>query len=213
MDYEKPSASHGCAQPGNGKSGEDVDEAKAVIPILGDKARTVGRVQVYTGNGKGKTTASLGLALRASGYGMRTYVGQFLKHQLGGEGRALEGSGYITVEQLGNPMPPGEWRSPTGTVDQARQAKLGLARAREAMYSGEYDIVVLDEANTAVWLGMLTLSDLLEFLDNRPPYVEVILTGREAKPEVLDRSDLVTEMQEVRHYYRKGVLARQGIEF
>jgi cob(I)alamin adenosyltransferase len=190
-----------------------VDDEQKGPPAQTGKAKMSGLVQVYTGNGKGKTAASLGLALRASGYGLRTYIGQFLKHQPGGEGRALIGSRYITVEQLGNPMPSREWRSSEGYANQVAQAESGLARALGAMCSGDYDIVILDEANTAVWLGMLALSDLLEFLEKRPPNVEVIVTGREARPELLERSDLVTEMRDVKHYYRNGIIARQGFEF
>lgn len=169
-----------------------------------------GYVQVYTGDGKGKTTAALGLALRAAGHGMRTYIGQFMKGQFYGELEALRGHPYITVEQYGD---PNCWvRRDAVTPKQIAQAQRGLERAREAMLSGQYDIVVLDEVNVAIWFGLLTVEEVLALLDERPEGVEVVLTGRRAPQELIDRADLVTEMREVKHYYTQGVMARDGIE-
>jgi len=166
-------------------------------------------VQVYTGDGKGKTTAALGLALRASGHGMRTYVGQFMKGQHYGELDALRDHPYITVEQYGDARCI---HREEVTPEHVAQAGRGLARAREALLSGGYDIVVLDEVNVTIWFGMLTVTQVLAFLDEKPERVEVILTGRRAPPELIERADLVTEMREVKHYYEQGVLARRGIE-
>jgi cob(I)alamin adenosyltransferase len=168
-----------------------------------------GCVQVYTGEGKGKTTAALGLALRASGHGLRTYIGQFMKGQEYGELNALRDHASITLEQYGNPCCI---RREDVTPEHVAQAEQGLARAREVLLSGDYDLVVLDEVNMAIWFGLLAVEDVLAFLDQRPDSVEVILTGRRAPQEIIDRADLVTEMREVKHYYAQGVTARKGIE-
>ena len=168
-----------------------------------------GYTQVYTGNGKGKTTAALGLALRASGHGMHTYIGQFMKGQHYGELDALRDHPHITIEQYGDVRCIHREEVTPEHVAQARQ---GLERAREAMLSSQYDIIVLDEINVTIWFGLLTVEEVLTFLDKRPEHVEVILTGRRAPPELIERADLVTEMREVKHYYQQGVLAREGIE-
>jgi cob(I)alamin adenosyltransferase len=168
-----------------------------------------GYVQVYTGDGKGKTTAALGLALRASGHRLRTYIGQFMKGQQYGELDALRDHPYITVEQYGDVRCI---RREEVTPEHVAQAHRGLERAREAMNSGKYDIVVLDEVNVAIWFGLLTVEKVLGLVNQRPEHVEVILTGRRAPQELIKRADLVTEMQEVKHYYQQGVTARRGIE-
>ncbi|MBU0703860.1 MAG: cob(I)yrinic acid a,c-diamide adenosyltransferase [Chloroflexi bacterium] len=176
---------------------------------MGDKQLSRGYVQVYTGDGKGKTTAALGLALRASGHGMRTYVGQFMKGQPYGELHALRDHPYITVEQYGDVRCI---RREEVTPEHVAQARRGLERAREAMLSDEYDVVVLDEVNVAIWFGLLDVEQVLAFLDEKPERVEVILTGRRAPQDLIERADLVTEMREVKHYYKQGVAAREGIE-
>ncbi|HEY76782.1 MAG TPA: cob(I)yrinic acid a,c-diamide adenosyltransferase [Thermoflexia bacterium] len=168
-----------------------------------------GYVQVYTGDGKGKTTAALGLALRASGHGMYTYIGQFMKGQHYGELDALRDHPYITIEQYGDVRCI---RREEVTPEHVAQARRGLERAREAMLSGRYDIVVLDEVNVSIWFGLLTVEEVLAFIDQKPPDVELVLTGRRAPQEIVDRADLVTEMREVKHYYQQGVMARKGIE-
>lgn len=168
-----------------------------------------GYVQVYTGDGKGKTTAALGLALRASGHGLRAYVGQFMKGQHYGELEALRDHPFITLEQYGNPRCI---RREEVTADHVTQAQEGLARAREAMSSGNYDIVVLDEVNVSIWFGVLDTAEVLALLDEKPDHVEVVLTGRRAPQALIDRADLVTEMRMVKHYYEQGVMARTGIE-
>ena len=152
-----------------------------------------GRVQVYTGDGKGKTTAALGLALRAAGHGLATYFGQFLKGRPTGELRAARRlHPHLKVEQFGRK----DFLRPDGDPDQEDidRARRGLARCRRAMRSGRYRIVVLDA------------------LDERPAEVEVVLTGRGAPPAFLRRADLVTEMKERKHYSARGVRARTGIE-
>ncbi len=169
-----------------------------------------GYIQVYTGDGKGKTTAALGLALRAAGHGLRTYIGQFMKGWPYGELESLRNHPQITIEQYGD---QNCWvRRDQITPEQVARTRRGLERAREAMLSGQYDIVVLDEVNVALWFGLLTVEEVLAFLDQRPEGVEVVLTGRRAPQELIDRADLVTEMREVKHYYQAGVPARVGIE-
>lgn len=170
-----------------------------------------GCIQVYTGNGKGKTTAALGLALRAAGHGLRTFVAQFLKGQPTGEAAAVEKlAPLIVIERFGREgfITPEDG---PGEEDFAL-ARRGLDRALEAMLSGEFRIVVLDEINTAVHFGIVPERDILGFLDRRPDGVEVVLTGRHAPESFIGRADLVTEMSEVKHYYAEGVKAREGIE-
>lgn len=168
-----------------------------------------GYVQVYTGEGKGKTTAALGLALRASGHGLRTYIGQFLKGQPTGELLALRDHPLIRIEQYGAPTFLRREEIPPEDVARARE---GLALARDAVRSGAYDIVVLDEVNLAIWFGLLEVADVLDLLDERPPGVELVLTGRRAPEALVERADLVTEMREVKHYHARGVHEREGIE-
>lgn len=168
-----------------------------------------GYVHIYTGDGKGKTTAALGLALRASGHGLRTYVGQFMKGQRYGELDALRGNPSITLQQYGDTH---HIYQETVSDDDVDKARCGLALAQDAMLSGEYDILVLDEVSVAIWFGLLETDDVLAFLDRRPDDIEVVLTGRRAPQELIDRAHLVTEMRPLKHYYDQGVLARPGIE-
>jgi len=170
-----------------------------------------GYVQVYTGNSKGKTTAALGLAFRAMGHGLKTYIGQFMKGQPYGELEAAKMvHPYITIEQYGKDTfvhvqkPPQE--------EDVRIAQEGLAKAIEAMLSGRYDIVIFDEITTAHHFHLISIDDMLGVIANKPDNVEVVFTGRYAPPEVIAAADLVTEMREIKHYYQKGVEAREGIE-
>lgn len=171
-----------------------------------------GLIQVYTGDGKGKTTASLGLAFRAAGHGMKTLIIQFMKGCVfyGELESAKRMEPYIRIVQVGreefvkkgNPEP----------ID-IELAKKGMELAREAISSGQYDIVVLDEINVAVDYGLIPLEDVLDLMENKPYNVELVLTGRYAHPEIIKRADLVTEMLEIKHYYsEKGIDARDGIE-
>lgn len=168
-----------------------------------------GFVQIYTGDGKGKTTAALGLALRASGHGMRTYIAQFMKGQDYGELTALRDNPLIDVEQFGDVRCI---RREEVTPEHREGARRGLKAAEEAMLSGRYDLVVLDEVNVSIWFGLIETEAVLDFLDIRPERVELVLTGRKAPEELVRRADLVTEMKEIKHYYRNGVEAREGIE-
>jgi len=170
-----------------------------------------GYVQIYTGDGKGKTTAALGLALRAAGHEFHTYVGQFMKGQSYGElDSTVRLAPFITIEQFGRKsFLHIKDHPPQAEINRARR---GLAHCRAAMLSGEYRIVVLDEILVAVFFKLLSEADVRAFLDEKPNDVEVVLTGRRAPASLIRRADLVTEMKERKHYYRKGVAARRGIE-
>lgn len=172
---------------------------------------TTGYVQVYTGDGKGKTTAAMGLAFRAAGRGLRTFVAQFLKGRPTGEIEAAKKlAPLVVIEQFGR---EGFLTAKAGpAAEDVALARAGLDRAREALLSGAYDIVVLDEVNTAVHLKVLTEADILELIDRRPAAVELVLTGRRAPASFVERADLVTEMRAVKHYFDRGVPAREGIE-
>jgi cob(I)alamin adenosyltransferase len=170
-----------------------------------------GLVQVYTGNGKGKTTAALGLALRAAGHGKKTCVIQFMKGEIyyGELGAAKLLSPYLEIIQMGRPDFVNKTSPDPKDVRLARQ---GLDLAREILVGKRYDIVVLDEINVALDFGLIALADVIALIDAKPPETELILTGRYANKEIIERADLVTEMKEIKHPYHAGVEARLGIE-
>jgi cob(I)alamin adenosyltransferase len=168
-----------------------------------------GYVHVYTGDGKGKTTSALGLLVRAYGDGARIFLGQFLKGNEYSELVSLKMfSDRVTVRQYGS----GRFVQGEPTEEDRRLALEGFGEAREALLSGKYELVILDEANVAVRYGLLRAEDLINLIDSKPDGVELIITGRGADPRVIERADLVTEMREVKHYYQQGVLARKGVE-
>ena len=171
-----------------------------------------GCLQVYTGDGKGKTTAAFGLALRAAGHGLRVYVGQFMKGFAYGELTAAAAlGGRIEVEQFGSRecIP---WRAEPDATEVARAAA-GLERCVEVMLSGSRAVVVLDEVTVAVYFLLIALESLLDAAGRRPPGVELVCTGRWAPEALIARADLVTEMREVKHpYAQRGLAARDGIE-
>lgn len=168
-----------------------------------------GYVQVYTGDGKGKTTAAIGLAIRAAGAGLRVYIAQFLKHGDYSEIKALARfSDCITVEQFGL----GGFIVGDPTPEDIQAALTGLDRAREVMTGGKVDVIVLEEANRAASRGLFPVQAILDMIHLKPDSVELIITGRGADPAVIDEADLVTEMSCIKHYYQKGVPARTGIE-
>lgn len=170
-----------------------------------------GRIQIYTGSGKGKTTAAVGLAVRAAGWKYRTYFGQFLKGEASGEITALAAlAPLVTVEQFGRRG----FLTVRDDVDEedAVRARTGLAKCRQALLSGAFDLVVLDEVSVAVHFELLSEKDVLDLMDEKPGTVELILTGRLAPASWIARADLVTEMVEVKHYLAGGVRARRGIE-
>jgi cob(I)alamin adenosyltransferase len=181
---------------------------------MAEKSRNTlgkGYVHVYTGNGKGKTTAALGLAFRAMGHGLKNFIGQFMKGQHYGELDAAQMTpGYITIEQYGkntfihvkNPPDPAD----------VRMAQEGLGKIKTAMLSSKYDIIILDEIITAHYFHLISLDEMLELIKQKPDGIELIFTGRYAPMELIDAADVVTEMTEVKHYYQKDVNARDGIE-
>jgi len=171
-----------------------------------------GLVIVHTGNGKGKTTAALGLALRAVGQGLKVFMVQFIKGSWKyGELRAPEflpgfeiramGRGFV---DLGNPEP---------NPEDVALAQETLAAAREKVLSGQYDMVILDEVNYAESYGLLEVESIIRLIREKPPELHLVLTGRDARPEVVEAADLVTEMREVKHAFHQGVKAQKGIEF
>jgi cob(I)alamin adenosyltransferase len=168
-----------------------------------------GYIQVYTGNGKGKTTAALGLALRAAGAGFRVYIAQFVKGMKYSELDILPRlSDYITLKQYGRDC--FIEREPTNEDIQAAQE--GLKEVKEIMCSGEYQMIILDEANIATYFNLFSVDDLLDFMRAKPEGVELVITGRKADTRVIEAADLVTDMKEIKHYYQKGIEARSGIE-
>jgi cob(I)alamin adenosyltransferase len=168
-----------------------------------------GYIQVYTGDGKGKTTAVLGLSLRAVGAGHHVFIGQFAK---GGDYSELKAipllGGMVDLEQFGS----GQFIFGEPTDEDRALAQAGLAKVGEALRSGRYQLVVLDEANIAVHYNLFSVEDLMAVLNQRAPGVEAIVTGRRAHPKLIEFADLVTEMREIKHYYSQGVEARRGIE-
>ena len=168
-----------------------------------------GYIQVYTGEGKGKTTAALGLTLRAAAAGLKVFFAQFIKGGDYSEITALKRfSGLAAVEQFGT----GKFILGVPSLEDRQAAQKGLHRIQSVFLSGEYDLVVLDEANVAVTCGLFPVEELLKLIQLKPENMELIITGRNADPRIIEKADLVTEMKAVKHYLSKGVSARIGIE-
>ena len=179
---------------------------------MGSRRLPQGMIQVYTGNGKGKTTAALGLACRAVGHGFKVIMIQFLKGNMeyGEIETAKKMAPFLTIKQTGRGCLLNRSEHPEPEDIACAQEAMDLAQ--EVLRGGDYDMVILDEINVAVDLGLVTTEEVMKLLDERPPHVEVVLTGRYAVPEIIERADLVTEMVERKHYYQQGVHARVGIE-
>jgi cob(I)alamin adenosyltransferase len=170
-----------------------------------------GYIQVYTGNGKGKTTAAIGQAVRAAGAGLKTVIIQFMKEYPYSEIVSLnELSKWITVEQYGKDDFVYKGKMP-GEEDLA-VALRALKRAEDIMLCNEYDIIILDEIIVAIYFKLFPISDVIDLINKKPDNVEIILTGRYCPEEIIEKADLVTEMKEIKHYYTKNVLSRKGIE-
>ena len=170
-----------------------------------------GYVHVYTGNVKGKTSAAIGLAVKAAGAGLKTLFIQFMKEYPYSELKSLKNlSDFIKVEQFGGDKFVYEKRLP----DEIEKNEIfaGLTRAAGMMESDEFDIIVLDEIFVAIYFGAIQSDELIQFIVNRNPAKELILTGRYAPDSIINLADLVTEMKEIKHYYTKGVLSRRGID-
>jgi cob(I)alamin adenosyltransferase len=188
----------------------ELDLRKVMEKNFDDK----GLVIVYTGNGKGKTTAALGLCIRAIGYDENVCIVQFIKGswkygELDGIKRLApnvelyqKGLGFVGI--IDDKLDKSE---------HIRAAKEAIAFARERILSGKYDIVILDEINVAVNLDLVSVNDVMELINAKPELLDLVLTGRNARPEIIDRADLVTEMREIKHPYQKGIMAQKGIDF
>ena len=169
-----------------------------------------GLVQVYTGEGKGKTTAALGLALRACGSSLRVFLAQFAKGRHYGELDALARfADLVTVRQYGQES----FIRGEPSAEDLRLARAGWQEVREVSSRAEHDLLILDEIGIALHYRLVDLAEVLELLAGKPATMELVLTGRKIPPELLERADLVTEMREVKHYYARGVKARKGIEY
>jgi len=169
-----------------------------------------GMIHVYTGDGKGKTTAALGLALRAYGAGLRVVIFQFVKGQIYNEIKAIrEFLPAIIIKQFGRKC----FIRSEPELEDIRLAQEGLKEAKRAVADGQYDLIILDEANIAIYFKLFTADELLELIHSKPEGVELVITGRKADPKILAAADLVTEMKEIKHYYQKGIPARPGIEY
>ena len=168
-----------------------------------------GYVHVYTGNGKGKTTAALGLAIRAAGAGMRVYIAQFVKGMHYSELDALDRyADRITLKQYGRDCFIEKEPDP----EDIRAARQGLEEVKGILASGDYQMIILDEANIATRYNLFSPDELIDLIRSKPESVELVITGRNADPKVVAMADLVTEMREVKHYYNSGIQARRGIE-
>jgi cob(I)alamin adenosyltransferase len=168
-----------------------------------------GYIHIYTGNGKGKTTAALGLAIRAAGAGLKVFMAQFIKGRQYSELNSLSRlSDLITVEQYGLP----QFLNGKPSVSDIEAARDGFERVKSSMLSGRFDVIIVDEGNVAVTYGLISKQDLLDLIAMKPETLELVITGRDALPEIIDKADLVTEMKAVKHYFNKGVNARIGIE-
>ncbi len=171
-----------------------------------------GLIQIYTGNNKGKTTAALGLTLSAVGQGFKVYIIQFMKgRQDYGELKGLKRlEPECSIEQFGTP----NWVTKGKAKDEDRRAaQAGLQRAREIMESGECNILILDEIINAIWFELIPEEDVLALLDEKPEHIELVMTGRNASPNLIAKAHLVTEMVQIKHPYELGVNARKGIEY
>lgn len=168
-----------------------------------------GYIQVYTGNGKGKTTAAIGLALRAIGAGLNVFLCQFAKKSCSSEIQALKVyEDKIKIKTYGS----GHFITGKPDVNEIKLASDGLRDAYCEMMSGKYDLIILDEAAVAVYFGLISSGEIMKFLKEKPDNVEIVITGRNAPEELMNAADLVTEMKEVKHYFNDGVNARTGIE-
>jgi len=179
---------------------------------LADKL-TQGKVQVYTGTGKGKTTAAMGLALRAAGRGLKVFICQFMKGRETGEALIIKErlSDLIEIHQCGGEEFITDRNSPP--AEAVRMAREALSLSRRALVGGEYDLVILDEVNVAVYFNLIKEEEVLALIKEKPSQVELVLTGRRAPASVMEAADLVTEMKAIKHYFEEGLSARKGIEY
>ncbi len=171
-----------------------------------------GLIQVYTGNSKGKTTAALGLAIRAVGHGFKVYIIQFMKGQ--DDYGELQGLKRLEPEcQIEHYGGKGWVQKGNSSAEDKQEANRAFSRAKEIIADGQWDIVILDEILNAIWFELLLEDEVLQLLETKPSHTEIILTGRNASDKIKARADLVTEMLQLKHPYEQGIAARKGIEF
>ncbi len=169
-----------------------------------------GFIHVYTGNGKGKTTAAIGVGIRATGEGLKVIMIQFMKGRRYSEIDALQHMKNFTVVQFGRDEFVSKEKPDQIDIDLAQQ---GLLYAKDVVQKGQYDLVILDEINVAVDFHLISLEDLITLIDMKPETVELILTGRYASPEIIKHADIVSEILEIKHPYQTGVQSRKGIDW
>lgn len=168
-----------------------------------------GKLHIYTGNGKGKTTAAVGMAMRTLAWGGSVYMAQFVKGMEYGELRLPKYFPKFTIRQYGRDC----FIHKDPEKEDLECARRGWEEVKKVLQEGKYDMIILDELNIALFYKLFPLEEVLEAIDTRDPGPELVITGRYAPKELLDRADLVTEMKEIKHYYREGLLARKGIEY
>jgi len=174
------------------------------------KKKSGGQVQIYTGNGKGKTTAALGLCLRALGRGYRICFIQFMKSGEYGEIKALKNFSKVTVKQYGL---PGLIKVGQAKPEDRRLANQAVQYAKVAMGSRNFDLIVLDEIIVAIYFKLISESEVIKMIKNKPKDLELVLTGRKASAKIINTANLVSEIKEIKHYYQAGLKARSGIEY
>lgn len=171
-----------------------------------------GLILVFTGNGKGKTTAALGLGLRAWGHEMKVLILQFIKSRTCGEHLAArQMQPGLEIRPLGLGFI--DFKDPQAVARQQQAAREALDKVEKAMLSGQYQLLILDEILYALKYHLIPLQDVMDLLERRPEALHLVLTGRDAPPEVIERADLVTEMKEIKHPFQQGIDAQKGIEF
>src|SRR4030042_728026 len=188
-------------------SNEKIHSTPAEAVAIENKETVRGYVQVYTGNGKGKTPAAIGLAVRAAGAGLKVFIAQFIKMGDYSEIKALKRfSDLITVEQFGL----GRFVEGHPSKEDIQAARKGLERVKKIMESLEYSVIIMEEANVAVKFGLFTDKDLLGIIVSKPMETELVITGRYASTRIIEIADLVTEMRSIKHYFEEGVEAGVG---
>lgn len=174
------------------------------------KEQKKGLIIIFTGEGKGKTTAALGMALRAIGHHLKVFIIQFIKGKWqSGELKAVKGMSNLSILPMGSGFICKE-------KSRDREKKMALEAwdlCRKKIESKEYDMVIMDEINYAIHYNLLNLDDVISFLKNKPKKIHIVLTGRNAKPKLIEIADIVTEMRDIKHSYRRGVKAQKGIEY
>ena len=171
-----------------------------------------GLVSIFTGQGKGKTTAAIGTAVRAAGHGLKVHIIFFLKGSTyeHGEFKTLSKMPDVTIASFGK---KGWIREKDTTAEHRQQAQLAFEEASKAVNGGEYDLVILDEINVALSFGLIELEQVIKLIEDKPKHVELILTGSDADPRLVMMADLVSEILAIKHPFSEGIKARKGIDY